>query len=207
MWDERYSGAEFAFGTEPNDFLREEFTRIPAGGRVLCLAEGEGRNAVFLAEQGYQVTAMDLSEVGLRKAEQLAKDRGVTITTEVADLAEYQFGEDKWDAIVSIWAHVPKTIRQHIHAQIIPALKTNGVFILEAYTQKQLEMEAVGGPPASEKERFGSLATLQAELAELEQVVGVEKRRIVSEGKRHQGLSAVVQFIAKKIAKMRVGFY
>lgn len=198
MWDERYSGAEFAFGTEPNDFLREEFTRIPAGGRVLCLAEGEGRNAVFLAEQGYQVTAMDLSEVGLRKAEQLAKDRGVTITTEVADLAEYQFGEDKWDAIVSIWAHVPKTIRQHIHAQIIPALKTNGVFILEAYTQQQLEMEAVGGPPASEKERFGSLATLQAELAELEQVVGVEKRRIVSEGKRHQGLSAVVQFIGKK---------
>ncbi|MES1964670.1 class I SAM-dependent methyltransferase [Psychrobacter sp. AH5] len=207
MWDERYSGAEFAFGTEPNDFLREEFTRIPAGGRVLCLAEGEGRNAVFLAEQGYQVTAMDLSEVGLRKAEQLAKDRGVTITTEVADLAEYEFGEDKWDAIVSIWAHVPKTIRQHIHAQIIPALKTNGVFILEAYTQQQLEMEAVGGPPASEKERFGSLATLQAELAELEQVVGVEKRRIVSEGKRHQGLSAVVQFIAKKIAKMQVGFY
>lgn len=198
MWDERYSGAEFAFGTEPNDFLREEFTRIPAGGRVLCLAEGEGRNAVFLAEQGYQVTAMDLSEVGLRKAEQLAKDRGATITTEVADLAEYQFGEDKWDAIVSIWAHVPKTIRQHIHAQIIPALKTNGVFILEAYTQQQLEMEAVGGPPASEKERFGSLATLQAELAELEQVVGVEKRRIVSEGKRHQGLSAVVQFIGKK---------
>lgn len=198
MWDERYSGAEFAFGTEPNDFLREEFTRIPAGGRVLCLAEGEGRNAVFLAEQGYQVTAMDLSEVGLRKAEQLAKDRGATITTEVADLAEYQFGEDKWDAIVSIWAHVPKTIRQHIHAQIIPALKINGVFILEAYTQQQLEMEAVGGPPASEKERFGSLAALQAELAELEQVVGVEKRRIVSEGKRHQGLSAVVQFIGKK---------
>lgn len=68
MWNERYSAAEYVFGTEPNDFLKEQFTHIPAGGRVLCLAEGEGRNAVFLAEQGYQVMAMDLSDVGLKKS-------------------------------------------------------------------------------------------------------------------------------------------
>ena len=72
MWDERYSGTEFAFGTEPNDFLRETFEQIPVGGHVLCLAEGEGRNAVFLAEQGFKVTAMDMSEVGLNKANKLA---------------------------------------------------------------------------------------------------------------------------------------
>ncbi len=198
MWDERYSEAEFAFGTEPNDFLREEFARIPANGRVLCLAEGEGRNAVFLAEQGYQVTAMDLSAVGLRKAEQLAKDRGVTITTQVADLADYEFGEDKWDGIVSIWAHLPETVRQYVHAQITPALRTKGVFLIEAYTEQQLEMDAVGGPSATQKERFNSLDALQTELAGLEEVVGIEKRRMISEGSRHQGLSAVVQFIAKK---------
>ena len=200
MWDERYSGIEFAFGTEPNDFLRETFEQIPVGGHVLCLAEGEGRNAVFLAEQGFEVTAMDMSEVGLNKANKLAKDRGVAITTQVADLADYNFGQDKWDAIVSIWAHVPKTVRQYVHAQVGTALKPDGVFIVEAYTERQLETEAVGGPPASQRERFGALENFQNELVGLNEVIGVEKLRMVSEGKRHQRLSAVVQFVGKKIS-------
>ncbi len=198
MWNERYDEVEYIFGTEPNDFLKEAFERIQAGGSVLCLAEGEGRNAVFLAEQGYKVTAMDLSEVGLKKALKLASDRGVDIKVEVVDLADYQFGEMKWDAIVSIWAHLPESVRQYVHAQITPALKPDGVFILEAYTEQQLTMEAVGGPPATQKERFGSLAVLRAELVELEEITGIEKQRMISEGKRHQGLSAVVQFIGKK---------
>jgi len=198
MWNERYNKAEYIFGTEPNDFLKENFQKIPAGGRMLCLAEGEGRNAVFLAEQGYQVTAMDMSDVGLNKALKLAQDRGVDIITQVADLADYEFGKVQWNGIVAIWAHLPTAIRQHVHAQIAPALKPNGVFILEAYTEQQLSMEAVGGPPATQKERFGSLAVLRAELVELEEITGIEKQRIISEGKRHQGLSAVVQFIAKK---------
>lgn len=120
------------------------------------------------------------------------------ITTQVADLADYQFGEEQWDGIVAIWAHMPEVVRQHIHAQIASALKSNGVFIVEAYTEQQLTMNAVGGPPSSQKERFGSLKALQAELVELEEMIGVEKQRIVSEGKRHQGLSAVVQFIGRK---------
>lgn len=198
MWNERYSEAEYVFGTEPNDFLKEQFQHIPAGERVLCLAEGEGRNAVFLAEQGYRVTAMDLSDVGLNKALKLAIDKDVTITTQVADLADYQFGKNKWDGIVSIWAHMPKDIRQYIHTQIVPALRSNGVFIVEAYTEQQLTMDAVGGPPAAQKERFNSLKNLQNELAELEEIIGVEKQRMVSEGTGHHGLSAVVQFIGKK---------
>ena len=198
MWNERYNEAEYVFGTEPNNFLRDEFSKIPIGGSVLCLAEGEGRNAVFLAQQGYQVTAMDMSEVGLNKALKLAQDRGVDIITQVADLADYDFGEAQWDGIVSIWAHLPKAVRQHVHAQIALALKPNSVFILEAYTEQQLNMNAVGGPPATQKERFGSLAVLRSELAELEEITGIEKPRMISEGKRHQGLSAVVQFIAKK---------
>ncbi len=198
MWDERYSDSEYIFGVEPNDFLRDEFERIPAGARVLCLAEGEGRNAVFLAQNGYQVTGIDSSKVGLDKAQQLAKDKGVTITTQVVDLADYEFGEQQWDAIVVMWVHLPTALRQHIHAQIAPALKRGGVLILEAYTQQQLTMDAVGGPPASEKQRFGSLDILRDELAELKEVIGVEKTRMVSEGTRHQGLSAVVQFIAHK---------
>ena len=198
MWNKRYNEAEYIFGTKPNDFLRDEFSKIPIGGSVLCLAEGEGRNAVFLAQQGCQVTATDMSEVGLNKALKLARDRGVDIITQVADLADYEFGEAKWDGIVAIWAHLPKAVRQYVHAQIAPALKPNGVFILEAYTEQQLTMDAVGGPPATQRERFGSLAVLRAELAELEEITGIEKQRMISEGKRHQGLSAVVQFIAKK---------
>ncbi|MEN2750841.1 methyltransferase domain-containing protein [Psychrobacter sp. FBL11] len=198
MWDERYSEPGFAFGTEPNDFLKEQFQRIPAGGRVLCLAEGEGRNAVFLAEQGYRVTAMDLSDVGLNKALKLAMDKDVTITTQVADLADYQFGENEWDGIVSIWAHMPTDVRRYIHTQIVPALRPNGVFILEAYTEQQLSMEAVGGPPAAQKARFNSLKNMQNELTELQEIIGVEKQRMVLEGKYHQGLSAVVQFVGKK---------
>ena len=201
MWNERYSEAEYIFGTEPNDFLRDEFRKIASGGRVLCLAEGEGRNAVFLAEQGYQVTAMDMSEVGLNKALQLAQDRGVDITIQVADLADYEFGEAQWDGIVSIWAHLPKAVRQHVYAQIAPALKPDGIFIVEAYTAQQLTMDAVGGPPATQQERFGSLAALRTELAQLEEISGIEKQRVISEGKRHQGLSAVVQFVAKKTAR------
>lgn len=198
MWNERYNEAEYIFGTEPNDFLKENFQKIAAGGKVLCLAEGEGRNAVFLAEQGYQVTAMDMSEVGLNKALNLAQDRGVQVTTQVADLADYDFGEEQWDSIVSIWAHLPDAVRRHVHAQIVPALKPNGVFILEAYTEQQLTMDAVGGPPETQRERFGSLTVLRSELAALEEITGTEKQRMISEGKRHQGLSAVVQFIAKK---------
>ncbi len=198
MWNERYNEAEYVFGTEPNDFLRQVFENIPAGGKVLCLAEGEGRNAVFLAEQGYKVTAMDLSEVGLNKALKLASDKGVDIKIEVADLADYQFGEAQWDGIVSIWAHLPESVRQYVHAQITPALKPAGVFILEAYTEQQLTMEAVGGPPATQKERFESLAILRTELADLEEVISTEKLRMISEGKRHQGLSAVVQYLGQK---------
>ena len=198
MWNERYNEAEYVFGTEPNDFLRQVFDNIPAGGKVLCLAEGEGRNAVFLAEQGYKVTAMDLSEVGLNKALKLASDKGVDIKIEVADLADYQFGEAQWDGIVSIWAHLPESVRQYVHTQITPALKPAGVFILEAYTEQQLTMEAVGGPPATQKERFESLAILRTELADLEEVIGTEKLRMISEGKRHQGLSAVVQYLGQK---------
>ena len=117
MWDQRYSEEEFAYGTAPNDFLRDEYSRIPAGGRVLCLAEGEGRNAVFLAKQGYAVTAVDLSPVGLEKAQNLAFENGVEISIKVVDLAEFELGHEVWDGIVSIAAHVPPNVRKNYIAK------------------------------------------------------------------------------------------
>ena len=102
MWDERYSAEEYAYGTEPNTFLTANFAHLPKG-RVLSLAEGEGRNAVFLAQQGYGVTGVDGSEVGLAKAKALADSRGVAAHWVHADLADYELGENAWDGIVSIF--------------------------------------------------------------------------------------------------------
>ena len=201
MWDKRYSEEGFAYGTAPNDFLKSEYFRIPKGGRVLCLAEGEGRNAVFLAKQGYSVTAVDQSSVGLQKAESLAVEHGVEVSTIVANLSDYDLGNEVWDGIISIAAHVPPLLRQDLHGQVVNSLKKNGVFILEAFTEQHIEMEGVGGPPPSQKELFMSLEKLKAELEGLEFIIGREVERNISEGKYHQGESAVVQIVASKTAK------
>ncbi|MBF0277340.1 MAG: class I SAM-dependent methyltransferase [SAR324 cluster bacterium] len=201
MWDQRYSEEGYAYGSTPNDFLKSEYCRIAKGGRVLCLAEGEGRNAVFLAREGYSVTAVDQSAVGLQKAENLAAECGVSISTKVSDLAAYELGYDVWDGIVSISAHIPSLLRKKVHAQVFSSLKKGGVFILEAFTVRQLSMEGSGGPPSSQKDLFMSLNDLAEELKELEIVLGTEVDRNISEGKYHQGESAVVQFVANKVVR------
>ena len=203
MWDQRYNEEEFAYGTAPNDFLKSEYFRIPKGGRVLCLAEGEGRNAVFLAMQGYSVTAVDQSAVGIQKAKSLALKYGVEISTEVADLDDYDLGCEVWDGIVSIAAHVPPLLRKKLHVQVVNSLKSDGIFILEAYTERQLEMDGVGGPPPSQKELFMSLDKLLVELERLEFIIGTQVERNISEGKYHQGESAVVQVVACKTSAFK----
>ena len=198
MWDQRYSEAGFAYGSEPNDFLKAEYSRIPKGGRVLCLAEGEGRNAIFFFKQGYEVTAVDQSSVGLEKAQTLALENGVEIATIVADLADYDLGSDCWDGIVSIAAHVPPHLRVKLHSQVSDSLKHSGIFILEAYTERQLRTTGVGGPPPHSKELFMSLVELKTELKALDFVIGREIVRGIFEGKHHQGESAVVQVVGYK---------
>lgn len=111
MWDERYSTEEYAYGTAPNEFLVKNAHHIPKG-KVLSLAEGEGRNAVFLAQQGYSVTAVDASLVGLNKARKLAEKKGVIVEFIHASLADYDLGEKQWDGIVSIFCPLPSTIRK-----------------------------------------------------------------------------------------------
>ena len=200
MWNQRYREEGFAYGTEPNDFLLSEYSRIPAGGRVLCLAEGEGRNAVFLARKGYSVTAIDQSPVGLRKAQQLAAENGVEISSVAVDLADYDFGRERWDGIVSIAAHVAPAVRERVHRQVVASLKTNGVFLLEAYVERHLKMPGLGGPPAAHRDFFMSLEALREELRGLYLIVGQEVDRHISEGRYHQGESAVVQIAACRLA-------
>ncbi len=195
MWDERYSTDDYVYGTEPNAFLAEQLAWLPAGGRILTLAEGEGRNAVFLAEQGYQVTGLDASAVGLRKAAQLAKQRGVNVRLSVTDLAEADLGKACWDGVVSIFAHLPPDLRCSVHRRVVYALKPGGVLLLEAYTPAQLG-RGTGGPP--EAAMMMTAAILRKELSGLEFLLLRECEREIIEGHGHTGTGAVVQAIARK---------
>lgn len=194
MWDKRYSSETYAYGTEPNKFLTEMYDKLPSG-RVLCLGEGEGRNAVWLAELGYEVTAVDISEVGLLKARKLATSRGVTITTAHADLAEYEIEAGYWDAIVSIFCHLPPTLRKEVNRRCVEGLRPDGLFLLEAYTPMQLEYET-GGPPSAEM--MMDVQSLTTELSGLEFLHLQERVREVNEGVFHNGSGAVVQVLARK---------
>lgn len=195
MWDERYSGEEYVYGTDPNAFLAEMAGRLPQGGPVLCLAEGEGRNAVWLAKQGFRVTGIDASAVGLAKARKLADAAGVVIETVHADLADADLGEARWDGIVSIFCHLPPPLRKSVHRRVVRALKPGGLFLLEAYTPQQLQF-GTGGPPSAEL--MMDLVSLGEELSGLRIEHGIELEREVYEGRFHSGRGAVVQFIARK---------
>ena len=192
MWDERYSAEEYAYGTNPNKFLEANVSSIPKG-KVLSLAEGEGRNAVFLASQGYSVTAVDASLVGLNKARKLAEENGVIVEFIHTDLAEYDLGENKWDGIVSIFCPLPSSIRKQLHKKVEAALKRNGVFLLEAYTPAQLKYGTGGG---NSVDVMQSKESLSLELAGLKFKHLIELERDVVEGIYHTGMGAVVQAIA-----------
>ena len=194
-WDQRYGAAEYWYGTQPNDFLREQAGALPARGRVLSLGEGEGRNAVFLAARGFEVVALDASAVGLAKAERLARERGERLTTVQADLSDYVIEHDAWDGIVSIWCHLPRAVRARVCGEVVAALRPGGVFLLEAYTPAQLEFRT-GGPKTVDL--LPTLEALRAELAGLEFDLAVERERDVHEGRAHDGRSAVVQIVARQ---------
>jgi SAM-dependent methyltransferase len=195
VWDERYSDAFSAYGTEPNDFLREVAAALPPGP-VLCLAEGEGRNAVFLAERGHAVTAVDLSAVGLENTRRLAEEHGVEVQTVHADLADFDPGEGRWAAIVSIFGHLPPPIRTRLHARCVTALRPGGAFVLEAYTPEHLERPGRGGPPVAQMMMTPEGLRKELEGLEFERCERVDRE--VNEGRFHQGPSSTVQVLAFK---------
>lgn len=194
MWDERYNEDEYVYGKLPNDFLAENYEVIPKG-KVLSLAEGEGRNAIFLALQGYDVTAVDASKIGLEKAQKLAEEKGVKITTILANLEDFEIQPESWDGIVSIFCPLTEQARQTLHQKVIQGLKENGIFLLEAYTPEQIEFGTGGGKSADYMTSKESLEKdMQAlKILKLHKIV----RRVV-EGKYHTGMASVVQLIAVK---------
>ena len=194
MWDERYAEPGFAYGEAPNDFLVSVAAQLPAGP-VLSLGEGEGRNAVFLATRGHAVTAVDASSVGLAKARAFAAERGTTLSTVVANLAEYSIAPAAWAAVIAIWCHLPKPLRRQTHRAAVLGLRPGGAFVLEAYTPAQLA-HATGGPKTTEL--LYSLDELRVDLEGLELVHAVEMEREVHEGRFHDGPSSVVQILGFK---------
>jgi SAM-dependent methyltransferase len=195
FWNDRYAVADHVYGTEPNAFVAEVARHIPAGP-VLCLAEGEGRNAVYLATLGHSVTAVDQSEVGLAKARRLADTRGVEITTVTADLSNYDIAVGAWAGIIATFAHLPPDVRRRIHREVAAGLMPGGVFILEAYTSAQLAFDT-GGPKVPEL--LMTLAELRRELSGLEFEIAQELDRNVTEGACHTGRGAVVQILARRL--------
>ncbi len=195
IWDQKYSTSDFLYGEHPNTFLVEQSSILKPRSKILCLAEGEGRNAVYLAKLGHQVTAIDLSQVGLDKLKKLAGQHQVSVETICCDLAHYPFQKEQFDAVISIWCHLPPLLRKEIHQKVYETLKPNGFFILEAYTLKQLEYRT-GGP--SEPSLMMSIQSIQDDFKKLHWFYSQELERYIEEGSGHKGQSAVLQVVGQK---------
>ena len=190
QWDERFGTADFVYGTAPNQWLATNAARIAPRGRVLSLGEGEGRNAVWLADQGFSVVAVDSSSVGLEKARRLAACHKVTISTTLADLAEYAPEPGKYDAVNLIYMHLPPATRAKVHALAQSALKPGGVVIIEAFTPRQLPRTS-GGP--KKPDMLFEPAMLRADFPAIVWDSLEELEIDLTEGTLHQGRAAVVR--------------
>ena len=194
FWNEKFSTTDYAYGTEPNDFLVSAVTNLKRGA-TLSLAEGEGRNAVWLAQQGFTVSAIEQSEKGVGKTLRLALKRGVIVMAERGELETFHIQPNSWDLVVSIYAHTPQELRRKLHRQVVAGLKPGGVFVLEAYTPAQIPNNTGGPKDAS---LMPTAELLRSELAGLVFDHIEEVERDVVEGSLHTGTAHVVQVVAHR---------
>jgi SAM-dependent methyltransferase len=195
-WNRRFAEPGFAYGTAPNDFLVEVAPLLPPGP-VLSLGEGEGRNGVYLAQLGRDVTAVDGSEVGLSKARRLAAERGVALHTVHASLTDYVIAPASWAVILCFFVHMPQPLRANVFRAARTGLRPGGLFVLEAFGPGQIA-HGTGGP--AEPSRLAPVAELQRELAGLEWVVARDVERVLDEGTYHSGMSSTVQILGRRPA-------
>lgn len=195
FWDDRYSSKEYIYGREVNDFLKKNTHLLKANSKVLCLAEGEGRNAVYLGKIGFDVYGVDISEKGKEKALILAKENNVKINYEVSNFNDFNFGESNWDAIVGIFYHTDKDTRVKLFNNIKKSLKNDGIFISEGYNKEQLNRNT-GGP--KDINMLFSSEEFEKEFINFDIILSQNIIRNVNEGSCHNGEASVFQFIAKK---------
>jgi len=197
VWDERYAGAEFLFGTAPNIFLRSQHGLLKRGQTCLAIADGEGRNGIWLAEQGLQVHSIDSSEVALRKAKRLAQERKVTtVTFEQADLFQWSWGESRFDVVAAIFIQfMGPDQRKELFENIQNCLKPGGLLLLHGYTPRQLEY-GTGGP--SQVDNLYTEVMLQQAFPRLEIISMRSYEDEINEGNGHNGMSALIDLVARK---------
>ena len=190
FWNERFGEPGFMYGDQPNDFLKAQSFSLKPGGRILCLAEGEGRNAVYLATQGFDVTCVDFSEFGLKKTQHLADTHRVSVYTECADLSHYDIEHDAWDGIVMIFGHFNEDLRASLYQRIRKGLKRGGTLLMEVYSKAQLS-HGTGGPKSIEY--LYDKQELEAIFSDFTSLSIQEVTREINEGAYHNGMSATIQ--------------
>ncbi len=195
MWDERFAQVEPVYGEEPNDYLRAQVHRFAPGCKILVPGDGYGRNGIWLARQGFQVSTVDLSPVGVERARKSAQAAGLAMTIEEADLATWTWPVAAFDAVASIFLHLPPAIRPQIHAQMLGALKLGGLLIIEAFTPAQLQHSS-GGP--KQLELLYTEEILRNDFVGAEMLELLEVETDLDEGRLHRGTAAVVHGVFRK---------
>lgn len=194
-WNTRFQGENYVYGKEPNIFLTEVHRKLSIRGQALTIAEGEGRNAVYLAQQGMDVTTWDYAESGLEKTEKLAEERNVNVDTQLIDLNEATWEQNRWDEIVCIYGHFPEELRTKTLLGVKDAVKPGGYYVTEVYSYKQIPYNS-GGPrdlnflykPEEFLQTFADWRIIHFFVGEVERY----------EGDLHNGLSHVIQFVGQK---------
>jgi SAM-dependent methyltransferase len=199
QWDERFAGEDYWFGTEPNAFLARQAPRLKPGQKALAIADGEGRNGVWLARQGLTVTSIDLTPNGVAKAKRLAQRAGVTLEAIVADLETWVWGPPRLDVMVGIFFQFAgPRFREALFRGMVDVLKPGGLLLIEGYRPEQLAY-GTGGPP--QVENLYTAELLRAAFADLEILELAEYDAEIHEGSRHHGMSALIDLVARKPAR------
>lgn len=201
-WDDRYGGRQYRYGVEPSDFLVKQRHRLSRGMEVLSLADGEGRNGVWLAQQGMKVTTVEQSPVGIQKALKLAQARGVMIRTQCADLFDWQWPQAAFDLVTAIFWHLPPDRRADIHRDMLHAVRPGGFVMIEAFHTGQTEYQArygSGGPP--DPAMLYSERNLKDDFADAEILLLEAVETELDHGEGHRGLGKTVNFVARRRAE------
>jgi hypothetical protein len=198
-WNDRYSADEFAYGEQPNNYLREQLEKGNPG-TILFPAEGEGRNAIFASKLGWTVSAFDISIEGKNKALRLAESNNVTIDYQVGELQTLNYTPEQFNAIALIYAHFPGDIKSSYHKTLSTFLRKGGLIIFEAFSKKHIEYnsknEKIGGP--KELDMLFSIEEIQSDFPDYEIIELVEQEIELNEGLFHNGKGSVIRFVGRK---------